>query len=65
MLFNASNISCLSNKVQGFFDRMNYNAALTEACVVHDKLRNQILVAIPIDGSTVNTGINVSLFKVG
>lgn len=54
MLFNASNISCLSNKVQSFFDRMNYNAALTEACVVHDKLRNQILVAIPIDGSTVN-----------
>lgn len=54
MLFNASNISCLSNKVQSFFDRMNYNAALTEACVVHDKLRNQILVAIPIDGSSVN-----------
>lgn len=54
MLFNASNISCLSNKVQSFFDRMNYNAAITEACIVHDKLRNQIMVAIPIDGSSVN-----------
>ena len=52
--YTGSNISYASTKIQPVFDRMNYNAALTQACAAHDKLRNQLLFAIPIDGSTTN-----------
>lgn len=52
--YTGSNISFASIKIQPIFDRMNYTSALTEACGIHDKLRNQILFAIPIDGSTTN-----------
>lgn len=52
--YTGSNINYASAKIQPIFDRMNYNAALTEACAGHDKLRNQVLFAIPIDGSTTN-----------
>lgn len=54
MTFNGSGLSVLSIKVQPYFDRMNYNAALINACMMHDKLRNQLLVSFPIDSSTVN-----------
>lgn len=55
MTFNGSNLSMLSTKVQPFFDQMNYNVAVNTACMVHDKIRNQILVAIPYGaGVTVN-----------
>lgn len=76
--YTGSNISFASIKIQPIFDRMNYTSALTEACGVHDKLRNQILFAIPVDGSTTNnitivydyiaqawtthTGYNASIF---
>lgn len=52
--YTGANISFVSTKIQPIFDRMNYNSALTEACAAHDKLRNQVLFAIPIDGSTTN-----------
>jgi hypothetical protein len=54
MAFNGAVVQHVSLKVQPYFDRMNYNAAATEACMVHDKLRNQVLCAIPIDGSSIN-----------
>lgn len=54
MIFNGASLECLSNKVQPIFDRMNYSAALDKACMIHDKLRNQILIAIPVDGATYN-----------
>jgi len=54
ILFNGAQLSVLSIKVQPYFDRMNYTAALSQACMMHDKLRNQILIAIPIDGSSTN-----------
>ena len=76
--YTGANVSFASTKVQPIFDRMNYNAALTCACAAHDKLRNQLLFAIPIDGSTTNnitivfdyiinawtyyTGFNANLF---
>lgn len=76
--YTGANVSFASQKIQPIFDRMNYNAALSCACAVHDKLRNQLLFAIPIDGSTTNnitvvfdyvaqawtyyTGFNPSLF---
>lgn len=54
ILYNGANIQFLSDKVQPIFDRMNYSAALTEACATHDLRRNQILFGIPVDGSSVN-----------
>lgn len=54
MMFNGASVDCISNKVQDIFDRMNYSAALGQARGVHDKLRNQVLFAIPVDGSSVN-----------
>lgn len=52
--YNGANLTYLSTKVQPIFDRMNYNSALSVACGAHDKLRNQLLFAIPVDGSTTN-----------
>ena len=49
MQFDGSQLSCLSTKVQHFFDNMNYDAALQNAIMVHDKMRNQIMLAIPSD----------------
>lgn len=63
--WNGAATSVLSAKIQPTFDRMNYSAALTEACMVHDKLRNQILVAIPIDGSSINNITIVYDYLVG
>lgn len=54
MIYNGASLDTLSNKVQPIFDRMNYSAALDVALMVHDKLRNQVLIAIPVDGSTTN-----------
>jgi hypothetical protein len=47
MDFEGSQVSCISTKVQSFFDNMDYDAATVNSCMIHDKLRNQILVAIP------------------
>lgn len=52
VLYNGSTPTLISMKMQPYFDRMNYIAALSTAKMVHDKLRSQILIAIPIDGST-------------
>lgn len=54
MMYNGANIVCLSDKVQPYFDRMNYSVAINTACAEHDKLRNQIVIGIPVDGSSVN-----------
>jgi hypothetical protein len=54
MQYDGSNLQSISEKINPIFDRMNYSAAVTNARMVHDKLRNEVLIAIPIDGSTVN-----------
>lgn len=54
MLWSGSGLEYLSAKVQPVFDRMNYNSALDEACMAHDKLRNQLVVSFPVDGATLN-----------
>lgn len=54
MEWNGASVTRLSQKIQPLFDRMNYAAAVNQACMVHDKLRNQVLVSIPVDGSTTN-----------
>lgn len=53
-VYNGASVEMLSNKVQPIFDRMNYLAAINSACMVHDKIRNQVLICIPVDGSTIN-----------
>lgn len=53
--FNGSSFDSITDmKVQPYFDRMNYNVAINTAIMQHDKLRSQIMIAIPIDGATQN-----------
>ena len=52
--FNGAHPAMASFKMQPYFDRMNFNSAVSEACMVHDKLRSQVLCSIPIDGATLN-----------
>ncbi len=52
--FNGANVDIISNKIDPIFARMNYAAALDQAIMTYDKVRNEILVEIPIDGSSVN-----------
>lgn len=65
VLFNGASPTMLSDKMQPIFDSMNYNVALQTACMAHDKLRNQILVAIPINGATQNNVTLVYDYLVG
>ncbi len=52
--FNGANVDIISNKIDPIFARMNYPAALDQAIMTYDKVRNEILVEIPIDGSATN-----------
>jgi hypothetical protein len=66
ILWNGASISPISDqKIKPIFDRMNLPAAVLEACMVHDKSRNQILISIPIDGSTTNNMMVVYDYLVG
>jgi len=57
--FNGANVQIVSNKVQPVFDRMNISAARDNAVMIHNKPRNQIWCAIPVDSSTTNNLIVV------
>jgi len=50
--YNGANINILSSKVDPIFARMNIQAARDNSSIVYDKQRNQILIDIPVDGST-------------
>lgn len=65
ILWNGSRLEVLSNKIQPVFDLMNFSAAQSVAIGAHDKLRNQILFAIPINGSAVNNVTLVYDYLVG
>ncbi len=52
--FNGSNINIISTKIDPILKRMNITAARVEACMTYDKLRNEVLCDIPIDGSAYN-----------
>lgn len=54
MIWNGGTLDQLSAKIQPIFDSLNYAAAKTTACAVHDKLRNQVLFGLPINGSNTN-----------
>jgi hypothetical protein len=65
IMWNGAALTVLSQKVQSFFDQMNYNVALQTACMVHDKIRNQVLISIPYQGATQNNLILVYDYLVG
>jgi hypothetical protein len=65
MMWNGAGITRLSDKIKPLFERMNYSAAISQACMVHDKLRSQVLVAFPIDGSTTNNITAVYDYMIG
>ncbi len=65
MMWNGAGIQCLSTPIQPTFDRMNYAAARTEACGVHDKLKNQVIFSIPVDGATTNNLMCVYDYNIG
>ncbi len=54
LMWNGASLSVISLKIQPIIDRINYAVALNTACMEHDKLRNQILISVPIDGATLN-----------
>lgn len=57
--FDGSNVQCVSNKVEAYFQRMNVKAASTTAVILHVKERNEVWCAIPVDGATSNNLIVV------
>jgi hypothetical protein len=65
MIWNGAYLDVLSKKIQPLFDKMNISAAKSEACMIHDKLRNQILVAFPSGVSQVNDTVAVFDYLVG
>lgn len=52
--YDGSNLEVLSTRIEEFLLRMNIPAARENAVGVHDRLHNQIIFFIPVDGSTVN-----------
>lgn len=63
--FNGANTTIISSKIQSIFDRMNIDAAKQNATMVHDRTRNQLLIGIPVDGSTTNNLTVVYDYLVG
>jgi hypothetical protein len=54
IIYNGAGLNLASFKIQPLIDRINQSAAATHAIVAHDKLRNQLLVGVPLDGATLN-----------
>jgi len=50
--YNGANTDIISDKVQDIFQRINLNAAKTEAFMLHVKSRNEVWCGIPVDGSS-------------
>lgn len=52
--YNGASLDILSTRIEDKILRMNISAARQNAVAVHDRLKNQVIFFIPIDGSTVN-----------
>lgn len=52
--YNGANLDVLSTPIEDILLRMNVAAAKQNAVAVHDRLKNQVIFFIPIDGSTKN-----------
>lgn len=57
--FDGANLTCVSDKMEPYFKRMNIAAAESQAVIIHVKDRNEVWCAIPIDGATYNNLILV------
>lgn len=57
--FDGSTPEIISSRYEDIFLRMNVPAALDKATSVHNRLRNEIWFAFPIDGATLNNCIVV------
>ena len=55
--YNGANIRVVSTKVEPVFSRINVSAARFNATAVHDRARNQLKFAFPVDGATENNFI--------
>lgn len=63
--FDGANFTNISTQIEPIFDRMNIDAALGKATMIHDKRRNQILIGIPLDSSTINNATIVYDYDLG
>lgn len=52
--FNGANIGVISNEMEPVFLRMNVEAAIDQAAMIHVKPRNEVWTIFPIDGATMN-----------
>lgn len=52
--YNGAQVNIISMEMDPIFLRMNLEAALDNACMLHVKERNEIWCMFPIDGSTIN-----------
>lgn len=52
--YNGANLDVLSTRIEDKLLRMNISAARQNAIAVHDRLKNQVIFFIPIDGATQN-----------
>jgi hypothetical protein len=52
--YNGGRVATVSNRVEQTFRRMNVQAAIDQAVMLHVKDRNEIWTAFPIDGATKN-----------
>lgn len=52
--YNGARVATVSNRVEQTFRRMNVQAAIDQAVMIHVKDRNEIWTSFPIDGATYN-----------
>lgn len=52
--YNGATPEIISTKIEQTFLNMNIDAAINNACGVHDKYRNQVTWGIPVNGATFN-----------
>lgn len=56
-LFNGITPQIISQKIEKTFLTLNEQAAIDQACAIHNRLRNEIWWGIPTNGSTINNTI--------
>jgi hypothetical protein len=54
VVFNGASSELISYKIQSTINRINFDSAKTTGCMVNDTTRNQMLLAVPVDGATFN-----------
>jgi hypothetical protein len=52
--YNGAQIDIVSTPIETIINTINWPTAKTEACMVHNKSRNEIWTAVPVNGATFN-----------